>query len=176
MKYLSVFILLILITVSANAQSRSSLSAGGGLTYPVFKSNYSLSWFTSLHWNIGLGRFSSIDTHLDLAEIGVKDYADAIGTENDNHIYQFGIGYRRYFTKRFFARGGVAAAIINDSEASARIFPNVGVGYDIFLSPQHGLEFSLKNELIKNFDYHHHISIFTLGVAYKFSYPHLRMK
>lgn len=172
MKYLSVLILLLITPIKSHAQRQSSLSVGGGVTYPVFAGNYDLSWFTSLHWNLRLGGASFIDTHIDLAEIGVVDYPDAPGVENDHNVYQFGIGYRHYFRERFFARGGLVAAIINDGEASARIFPTVSIGYDLFLTERHGLEFSLKNDLIKHFDEHSHISIFSLGVAYTFRYPY----
>jgi hypothetical protein len=171
MKVFLVLNILILLFINSNAQKRNFLSAGGGLTYPVFADNYDPSWYTSLHWNIGIGRFSYVDTHLGLAEIGVKNYPDVPGAENDYNVYQLGIGYRQYFLKHFFVRGGVAAAIINDGEASAQVFPNFGIGYDIFLTERHGLEFSFKNDLIRNFGNQSQISIFSFGAAYKFWYP-----
>ncbi|TDE18296.1 hypothetical protein [Dyadobacter psychrotolerans] len=155
------------------AQIPNSLSIGGGITYPIAK-NYNSSWFTSLHWNIGLNRSISVDTHLDLASIGVKDYADAPGVENDHNIYQLGTGLRYSFMKRLFVRAGASAAIVNDSEATIRIFPNAGIGFNIFLKGRHGLEISLNNDLISNFDYHKHVSIFSLGAAYKYRYPSRR--
>ena len=169
MKHLYFFITLLLIAAPSLAQTRNSLSIGGGLTFPA-AANYNTSWFTSLHWNLALGPNTSVDTHLDLAEIGVKDYADAIGVENDNGIYQLGTGLRQYFVKDFFVNAGVSAAIVNDGEASIRIFPNAGIGYDLFFTKRHGIEISLKGDLIKNFDYHRHIAIFSLGAAYKFRY------
>jgi hypothetical protein len=155
---------------STKSQVRSSISIGGGLNHPLFVSNYDPSWFSSFHWNIGLSKRSYLDTHIDLAEIGVKDYADLPGAENDNNIYQFGIGFRRYFTKGLFARAGLAAGIISDGETSGRIFPTVSIGHDFFFSDQHGVEVSLKNDFMKNFDYHKKVSILSLGVAYKFWY------
>ena len=140
------------------------------MTYPAAR-NYNQSWFTSLHWNIRLGPTTSVDTHIDLAEIGVPDYADAPGVENDNNVYQFGMGLRHYFIKRFFAGAGLSAAIINDGEASLRIFPNASIGYDLFLNERHGIEIALKNDFVNNFDNHKHISIFSLGASYKFCYP-----
>jgi len=168
-KYLYLFIVLLITSAPLHAQKASSLSIGGGLTYPAAR-NYNLSWFTSLHWNLALGQKTSVDTHIDLAEIGVEDYPDAIGVENDHNVYQFGTGLRHYFVKDFFANAGVSAAIVNDSEASIRIFPNLGIGYDLFLTKRHGIEISLKNDLIKNFGNHHYLSIFSLGAAYKFRY------
>jgi len=170
MKYLQCLVLLLLTSVGAHAQIRNSLSLGVGINHPA-ATNYNQSWFTTMHWNIRLGRSTSVDTHIDLAEIGVPDYADAPGVENDNNVYQFGTGLRHYFVKRFFAGAGVSAAIVNDSEASVRIFPNASVGYDLNLTKRHGLEIMLKNDFINNFDNHKQISIFSLGASYKFWYP-----
>ena len=168
-KHLYILLFFSLVAAPSVAQTRSSLSLGGGLTYPA-AANYNTSWFTSLHWNLALGQNTSIDTHLDLAEIGVEDYPDAIGVENDNGIYQLGTGLRQYFLKDFFVNAGVSAAIVNDGEASIRVFPNAGIGYDLFLTKRHGIEISLKSDLIRNFDNHRHIAIFSLGAAYKFRY------
>ena len=170
LRYPIILCLLLLNLLTTNAQVRSSLSLGGGLTHPIFASDYDPSWFSSIHWNIGLNKHSSIDTHVDLAEIGVKDYADLPGAENDNNLYQFGIGYRRYFTKGLFARAGLAAGIVSDGETSGRIFPTVSIGHDLFFSDRHGLEFSLKNDFIRNLDYHKGVSVLSLGVAYKFRF------
>lgn len=170
MKQFTILIVLFLSAIRSQAQSQNSLSIGGGVTYPAFARHYDPSWFTSFQWNIRLGRFSSIDTRIDLAEIGVEDYPDAPGVENDHNVYQFGIGYRQNFMKRFFARGGVATAITNDGEASLRIFPSLGIGYNLFLTKRNGLEISLKNDLIKNFDDHPYFPLLSLGIFYKFSY------
>ena len=173
MKYLSLVILIVLLSNCAQAQIPNSLSVGGGITYPAAR-NYDQSWFTSLHWNIRLARSLSLDNHLDLSSIGVRDYFDAPGVENDNNIYQLGTGLRFHLMKRFFVRAGISVALVNDGEASIRIFPGVGVGYDIFFNKRHGIEVSLKNDLLKNFDYRKHTSIFSLGVAYKFRFASVR--
>jgi len=171
MKYLYLVALFVLYSSGGLlAQIPNSLSIGGGINYP-YSGDYDLSWFTSVHWNIRVSKSVSVDTHLDLAEIGVKDYADAPGVENDNQVYQLGTGLRYHFMKRFFVRGGISAAIVNYGEAGIRIFPDTGIGINLFLKKRHGLEISLKNDLIRNFDYHNYISIFSLGAAYKFRYP-----
>jgi hypothetical protein len=160
-----------LFVLNVTAQVKNSVSVGAGITYPLFLDNYDISWFTALHWNIGLSRSSYIDSHFDILEIGVKDYADAPGVENDHNIYQLGVGFRQLVTKSLFLRGGASAAIINDGEATLQILPDIGIGYDFPISKKHGLEVSLKNSFIRHFNNRSNIFISSFGIAYKFWYP-----
>jgi len=144
MKYLIVLFTCILLSLNCGAQVKNSVSAGGGITYPLKGNNYDVSWFASLHWNIALGRSSVIDTQLNLAEIGVKNYPDAPNVENDFNIYQIGIGYRQYVVNHLFIRGGLSAAVIRDAEATARIFPNLGLGCDFPIADHNAIEVGLE--------------------------------
>ena len=78
MNYFALLGILLLTTVDSFAQHKSSVSLGGGITYPA-ANNYDLSWFGSVHWNVRIASKTFVDTHITLAEIGVDDYPDAIG-------------------------------------------------------------------------------------------------
>ena len=171
MKHYYLLFFSFLFALNGSAQVKNSISIGTGITYPLFLDNYNVSWFTALHWNIGLSRSSFIDSHLDILEIGVKDYADAPGVENDHNIYQLGVGFRQLLTKKLFVSGGASAAIINDGEATLQILPNIGIGYDFPISNRHGLEVTLKNDFIRHFNNRSNIFISSFGIAYKLWYP-----
>jgi hypothetical protein len=157
----------------SQAQVRNSLSLGGGLAYPPFNDIYNAGWHSSLHWNIGVGKSSMIDTHIALTNIAVKDYPIGPGIGNTDHLYELGVGYRRYFRNKLFARAGIAGVLVDQAEQSFKIAPNGGIGYDLFITERQSIDLSLQTEFVKNYRYynsHKNISIFSLGVAYKLWY------
>jgi hypothetical protein len=157
----------------SQAQVRSSVGLGGGVAYPPFNKIYKAGWYSSLHWNIGVGTSSMIDTHIGLANIAVKDYPVGPGIGNTDHLYELGLGYRRYFGDKLFARAGVAGVLLDQAEQTFKIAPNAGIGYDLFITERQSIELSLQTEFVKNYRYYNsekNISIFSLGVAYKLWY------
>ena len=172
MKYFLTLAFVYLFAFNSNAQTRNSVGLGGGVAFPSGKI-YNTGWYSSLHWNIGVGPSSLIDTHFSLTKIGVKDYHVGPGIGNTDAIYELGIGFRQYFGKQLFARGGVAAALIDQSEETVKLVPNIGIGYDLFLTERQSIELSLKSEFINNYRYFNsqkNLSVFSLGVAYKLWY------
>ncbi|MES2268871.1 MAG: hypothetical protein V4520_19050 [Bacteroidota bacterium] len=172
-KYFFTLAFICMFTFSSQAQVRNSVSLGGGIAYPPFEDIYKAGWYSSLHWNVGVGKSSLIDTHLSLIKIGVKDYPVGPGTGNTDALYQLGVGFRQYFTRQLFARAGLAASLIDQGEQTIKLTPNAGIGYDLFVTEKQSVELSLQSDFFKNnryFNSSKYISVFSLGVAYKFWY------
>ena len=172
-KYFLTLAFVCFLALGSQAQVRNSIGFEGGVAYPPFNKIYNAGWYSSIHWNIGIGQSSLIDTHIALTNIGVKDYPIVPGIGNTDHLYELGVGYRHYFGKKIFLSGGIAGVLVDQVEESLKLAPNAGIGYDLFIAERQSIEFSLQTEFIKNYRYYNsekHISIFSLGVAYKLWY------
>ncbi len=130
------------INIFAQQKIGNAIGIGGGPTYTGMEGKGRWGLQTVIQWNVHLGKSWFLDTHGGMDEIFYERYPLDEGTYwSKRHLYKVGLGPRYYLSEGFSAKAGLDVALVNfSSDTYARLYPTIGLAYDVPMGGPHTLE------------------------------------